>query len=70
MADDAQQEETTDPAAEAPAGAPTMLGHQPSGMRSMLSRPSDVAARPGFRAASNKKSKAQRTKKKKGRKRR
>ncbi|MEC7946205.1 MAG: hypothetical protein VX265_01480 [Myxococcota bacterium] len=70
MADDAKQEETNVPAVEAPAGAPTILGHQPSGMRSMLSRPSDVAARPGFRAASNKKSKAQRTKKKKGKKRR
>jgi hypothetical protein len=69
MSDDVQNEETEAEAA-APAGAPTMLGHTPTGMRSQLSRQSDVAERPGFRAASNKKSKAQRGKKKKGKKRR
>lgn len=72
MSDDVKNEESAEPeAAEtaAPAGAPTMLGHQPTGMRSMLSRPSDVAARPGFRAVSNKKSKAQKKNKKKGKKR-
>lgn len=64
MSDDVQNEETEPEAVSAPAGAPTMLGHQPNGMRSQLSRPSDVAARPGFRTASNQKSKAQRGKKK------
>ena len=71
MSDDVKSEETVaDATAEAPAGAPTILGYQPTGMRSMLSRASDVAARPGFRDVSNKKSKAQRAKKKKGKKRR
>jgi hypothetical protein len=70
MSDDVKNEETAPEESEqaAPAGAPTMLGHQPTGMRSLLSRPSDVAARPGFRAASNKKSKAQKKGKKKKRK--
>ena len=72
MADDEKNAEADSETAEvaAPAGAPTMMGHQPTGMRSMLSRPSDVAARPGFRAASNKKSKAQKSSRKKGKKRR
>jgi hypothetical protein len=74
MSDDVQNEETEAEAEAsappAPAGAPTMLGHTPVGMRSQLSRQSDVAERPGFRAISNKKSKAQRAKKKKGKKRR
>jgi len=72
MSDDEKNAESGAESAEptAPAGAPTMMGHQPTGMRSMLSRPSDVAERPGFRAASNKKSKAQKSTRKKGRKRR
>lgn len=49
---------------------PTMMGHEAAPMRSLLSRPSDVAARPGFRAPSNKKTKAQKKSKKKGKKRR
>lgn len=69
MSDDEKSAESG-PETAAPAGAPTMMGHQPTGMRSMLSRPSDVAERPGFRAASNKKSKAQKPSRKKGRKRR
>jgi hypothetical protein len=51
-------------------GAPSLVGHDASPMRSLLSKPSDVAARPGFRAPSNAKTKAQKAAKKKGKKRR
>ena len=73
MADETQDvpaEGTEETERSAPAGAPTLMGRDPASMRSLLSRPSDVAARPGFRAPSNKKSKAQKKKKGKGRKRR
>jgi hypothetical protein len=49
---------------------PTILGHDPTGMRSQLSRPSDVATRPGFRAPTNKRSKSQAKRSKKGGKKR
>lgn len=68
MSDDVKNDEKEGVAA--PAGAPTLLGHQPTGMRSQLSRQSDVAERPGFRTATNKKSKAQKKSRKKAKKRR
>lgn len=70
---DAQDTDTPDAAdsAEKMASAgPTILGHDPTGMRSQLSRPSDVASRPGFRAPGNKRSKNQAKQKKKGGKKR
>jgi|AACY02.8.fsa_nt_gi hypothetical protein len=73
---DEAEQATAETATEADAGGeggpvvPSLLGHDATPMRSLLSRPSDVAARPGFRAPSNKKTKAQKSAKKKARKKR
>jgi hypothetical protein len=65
---DAETADQPDDATKSRPGGPTMLGHDPTGMRSQLSRPSDVAARPGFRAPTNARSKAQTKKRKAARK--
>ena len=62
MADDPKETETTDESTAQPAPA---QGRPPN----ILTRPTDHAARPGFRSPPNQKSKAQQKKKAGGRKR-
>ena len=67
MADEPKAAEKTDePAQQAPTEAPSEHGRPPN----ILTRPTDHAARPGFRSPPNQKSKAQKKKaggKKRGR---
>ncbi len=72
MSDETQTEETQTEETQTEEGPTTAPATPQVGLQSLLTRGSDVAARPGFRSPSNSRSKAtkKKTTKKKGKKKR